>query len=146
LDVDYGSASAETGAAYLGMLAVDSLLGIVAAVEKLTDIAVEGAPAAPVAPAAELQQQQQQSRDPVESGTCQAMVRLSWRTVLSALSQLLTHTTGEALIVPLLKVSQLVHSANFHKMAVLLMTLHQTCPSLFPCAISALMLSSQHLT
>ena len=41
LDVDYGSASPEVGAAYLGMLGVDALLGVVAALETLTDAAIE---------------------------------------------------------------------------------------------------------
>ena len=41
LDADFGSAPPETGAAYLGMLATDALLAVMAAVEKLTDIAVE---------------------------------------------------------------------------------------------------------
>ena len=41
LDADFGSAPPETGVAYLGMLATDALLAVMAAVEKLTDIAIE---------------------------------------------------------------------------------------------------------
>ena len=43
MDADYSTAAAETGTAYLTMLAVDCLLNTVAALEKLTDVAVEGA-------------------------------------------------------------------------------------------------------
>jgi len=103
--LDYGSASAETGVAYLGMLGIDSLLGIVSAIEKLTDIAVEGDMAAE---GSSLRQQSPgvlHDRDPVERATCEAMISLCWRTVLSALSQLLARTSGEALVVQLLKVS-----------------------------------------
>ncbi len=99
LDLDYGSASAETGIAYLAMLGIDSLLGIVAAVEKLTDIAVDGVTSSP----------QLLERDSVERSTCEAMIALCWHTVLSALSQLLAHTSGEALVVQLLKVRSLIH-------------------------------------
>lgn len=42
MDSDYGTAPAETGAAYLAMLSIDSLLNVVAALEKLTDVAVDG--------------------------------------------------------------------------------------------------------
>ena len=42
MDSDYGTAPAETGAAYLAMLSIDSLLNVVAAIEKLTDVAVDG--------------------------------------------------------------------------------------------------------
>jgi len=55
LDSDYGSAPAETGAAYLAMLAIDCLLNVVAALEKLTDVAVEGTVVTPDASAGELQ-------------------------------------------------------------------------------------------
>lgn len=43
MDADYSTAAAETGTAYLTMLAIDCLLNTVAALEKLTDVAVEGA-------------------------------------------------------------------------------------------------------
>lgn len=104
LDVDYGSASAEIGAAYLGMLAIDSMLGMVAAIEKLTDAAVDsGGVISPATP--DRGSESHTSREPVERGTCEAMVKLCWRTVLASLSQLLMHTNGEALIVQLLKAS-----------------------------------------
>ena len=51
LDSDYGTAPAETGSAYLAMLSIDSLLNVVAALEKLTDIAVEGVVVTPDASA-----------------------------------------------------------------------------------------------
>ena len=40
LDGDYSSASPEAGVAYLAMLSVDSLLGVVAALESLADTAL----------------------------------------------------------------------------------------------------------
>ena len=59
LDSDYGSAAADTASAYLAMLSIDCLLNVVAALEKLTDVAIEGgmlppdaAPAAAGAPPA----------------------------------------------------------------------------------------------
>ncbi len=54
MDSDYGSAPAETGAAYLAMLAIDCLLNVVAALEKLTDVAVEGTVVTPDASAGQL--------------------------------------------------------------------------------------------
>ena len=42
MDSDYATAPPETGQAYLAMLSIDSLLNVVAAVEKLTDAAVDG--------------------------------------------------------------------------------------------------------
>jgi hypothetical protein len=47
MDTDFGSASPEKGAAYLGMLATDALLAVVAATERLADAAVDGAPPSP---------------------------------------------------------------------------------------------------
>ncbi|KAK9810126.1 hypothetical protein WJX72_005196 [[Myrmecia] bisecta] len=97
LDSDYGNAAPEVGAAYLAMLAIDCLLGVVAAVEKLTDVAVEGLVA--VTPEAAMGG----GRDPVERETCAAMVQLTWRVVLSSLSHLLLRCSGEALVLQLLK-------------------------------------------
>ena len=47
LDNDYGSAPADTAAAYLAMLSIDCLLNTVAALEKLTDVAVDGVAVTP---------------------------------------------------------------------------------------------------
>lgn len=97
--MDYGSATAETGAAYLAMLGIDAVLGLVTSIEKLTDTAVEGAPASP-----EKQNGPTQRLD-VEPEHCRALIEICWRTILDTLSQLLSRTSGEALIVQLLKVS-----------------------------------------
>lgn len=43
MDSDYATAPADTATAYLTMLAIDCLLNTVTALEKLTDVAVEGA-------------------------------------------------------------------------------------------------------
>ena len=97
--MDYGSATAETGAAYLAMLGIDAVLGLVTSIEKLTDTAVEGTPASPD------KQKGLPERLPVEREHCVALVEICWRTILDTLSQLLSRTSGEALIVQLLKVS-----------------------------------------
>ena len=96
--MDYGSATAETGAAYLAMLSIDSILGLVTSIEKLTDIAIEENSSNPD------RQNGLQQRPPVEREHCIALIEVSWRTILDALSQLLSKTSGEALIVQLLKV------------------------------------------
>ena len=43
MDSDYGTAPADNATAYLTMLGIDCLLNIVTALEKLTDVAIEGA-------------------------------------------------------------------------------------------------------
>lgn len=98
LDVDYGSATAETGAAYLAMLGIDSILGLVTSIEKLTDTATEGSPSNPD------KQNGVPQRLTVEREHCIALIDISWSTILDILSQLLARTNGEALIVQLLKV------------------------------------------
>lgn len=98
LDSDYGSAPADVGAAYLVMLAIDCLLGVVTATERLTDSAVDGEGSLPQTP------QTPKDRPPVLPEECTALVRAIWRTVLGALSQLLARTSSEALILQLLKV------------------------------------------
>ena len=98
LDVDYGSATAETGAAYLAMLSIDSILGLVTSIEKLTDMATEGSPGSPGKTPNGVP-----AWMPVEREHCTALIEVSWRTILDTLSQLLSRTSGEALIVQLLK-------------------------------------------
>ncbi|DBA68408.1 TPA: hypothetical protein ACH3X2_013711 [Trebouxia sp. C0005] len=96
LDSDYGSAPAETGAAYLAMLAIDCLLNVVAALEKLTDVAVEGIVVTPDASA--VGGKQEVDKD-IASGMCQT----TWKIVLNALSQLLARCSSEEIILQLLK-------------------------------------------
>ena len=43
MDSDYGTAPADNATAYLTMLGIDCLLNTVTALEKLTDVAIEGA-------------------------------------------------------------------------------------------------------
>lgn len=126
--MDYGSASPEVGAAYLGMLCIDALLGIVAALETLTDAAIEPEDAFEAAAGAELQAASLPAAVPpsspgaadrrarsggeggspmrgaVERATCEAMVGAIWRPMLGTLGALLACTSGEALVVQLLKV------------------------------------------
>ena len=97
LDVDYGSATAETGAAYLAMLSIDAILGLVTSIEKLTDLATEGSPGSPG------KQNGAPAWMPVKREHCTALIEVCWRTILDTLSQLLSRTSGEALIVQLLK-------------------------------------------
>ena len=47
MDTDYGQASLEVGGAYLTTVAIDCLLALVSAFEKLTDLAVEDTPSTP---------------------------------------------------------------------------------------------------
>ena len=49
MDSDYGQASIEVGGSYLTTIAIDCLLALVTAFEKLTDIAVEAVPSTPKA-------------------------------------------------------------------------------------------------
>ena len=49
MDTDYGQASLEVGGAYLTTVAIDCLLALVSAFEKLTDLAVEDTPSTPKA-------------------------------------------------------------------------------------------------
>jgi hypothetical protein len=80
------------------MLSIDSILGLVTSIEKLTDIAIGDNSSSPD------KQNGLQQRLPVEREHCIALIEVSWRTILDALSQLLSKTSGEALIVQLLKV------------------------------------------
>ena len=86
-----------TGAAYLAMLSIDSILGLVTSIEKLTDMATEGSPGSPG------KQNGAPVWMPVEREHCTALIEVCWRTILDTLSQLLSRTSGEALIVQLLK-------------------------------------------
>lgn len=96
LDNDYGSAPADTAAAYLAMLSIDCLLNTVAALEKLTDVAVDGVAVTPDAASAGGKQEVDKE---VALGMCQA----TWRMVLNAVSQLLARCSSEEIILHLLK-------------------------------------------
>ncbi|KAK9868608.1 hypothetical protein WJX84_001848 [Apatococcus fuscideae] len=102
MDTDYGQASLEVGGAYLTTVAIDCLLALVSAFEKLTDIAVEDTPATPKA---------QGSRIPVTTEACTVTMTASWRAILGTLSQLLAHSSGEELILNLLRGYQLCTQA-----------------------------------
>lgn len=79
------------------MLGIDSILGLVTSIEKLTDTATEGSPSNPD------KQNGVPQRLTVEREHCIALIDISWSTILDILSQLLARTNGEALIVQLLK-------------------------------------------
>ena len=79
------------------MLSIDSILGLVASIEKLTDMAIDGSPGSPS------KQDGAPAWMPVEREHCAALIEVCWRTILDTLSQLLSRTSGEALIVQLLK-------------------------------------------
>ena len=102
MDSEVGNASPETGVACLAMLAVDSLLGVIAALESLTDTALaeqEGGGAV------------SGSSEPLRVATetsCVAMVAATWHLVLPALSLLLGRTNGEVLVLKLLRVRPIV--------------------------------------
>ncbi len=83
--------SSDLATAYLCMLAVDSLLGFVAAVEALTDgrTAEKGHVSENAPP------------DPL---TCVALVNSTWKIILPVLSCLLGSVVSEALMLLLLKV------------------------------------------
>lgn len=81
------------------MLGIDSVLGLITSIEKLTDTAVEGTPSSPD------KQNGLPQRLPVEREHCRALIEVCWRAILDTLSQLLSRTSGEALVVQLLKVS-----------------------------------------
>lgn len=89
------------------MLGIDSILGLVTSIEKLTDTATEGSPSNPD------KQNGVPQRLTVEREHCIALIDISWSTILDILSQLLARTNGEALIVQLLKV-HLLHFVNTH--------------------------------
>lgn len=110
LDADFGSAPPETGAAYLGMLAADALLAVVAAVEKLTDVAVEGCAPSPDRSGGPLGRPAGReggpglARDPVDASVCAVLAGGVWPRVLAALGALLARSSSEALTLQLLKV------------------------------------------
>ena len=79
------------------MLSIDSILGLVTSIEKLADMATEGSPRSPG------KQNGAPAWMPVEREHCTALIEVCWRTILDTLSQLLSRTSGEALIVQLLK-------------------------------------------
>ena len=79
------------------MLSIDSILGLVTSIEKLTDTATEGSPGSPGKPNGA------PAWMPVDRAHCTALIEVCWRTILDTLSQLLSRTSGEALVVQLLK-------------------------------------------
>ena len=99
MDSEVGNASPETGVACLAMLAVDSLLWVIVALEGLTDAAMEaqeaGAPAFSEAAEPSLA---------ASEDACVAMVAATWQLVLPALSILLARASGEVLVLKLLRV------------------------------------------
>jgi len=90
--MDMSSMGADLSTAYLCMLAVDSILGFVTAMEALTDNrrsaekghVAEGSPPDPL--------------------TCVALVATTWQRLLPVLARLLAAASSEALILLLLKV------------------------------------------
>lgn len=97
MDSEVGSASPETGLACLAMLAVDSLLGVVSALEGLTDRALDGQESGtPSATSSD-------SLRAASEAACVAMVTATWSLVLPALSLLLGKASGEVLVLKLLR-------------------------------------------
>ena len=96
LDSEVGSATPETGMACLAMLAVDSLLGVISALEGLTDSALEAAEAHTEGP--------QEPQQAASEAACVAMVAATWQLVLPALGLLLGKASGEVLVLKLLRV------------------------------------------
>ena len=154
MDSDYGQASLEVGGAYLTTVAIDCLLALVSAFEKLTDIAVDGTPLTPkqqgMSPcsfilvdgrpracwqrgvaagklpaclfcsnfliddlcSARTQYHCAGPRIPVTIEACSVTLTACWRSALRTLSQYLTYSSGEELILHLLRVSGLQPSAS----------------------------------
>lgn len=108
MDSEVGSASPETGLACLAMLAVDSLLGVVSALEGLTDRALDGQESGtPSATSSD-------SLRAASEAACVAMVTATWSLVLPALSLLLGKASGEVLVLKLLRVGVHLLLAVFH--------------------------------
>eukprot|EP00884_Botryococcus_braunii_P011071 jgi/Botrbrau1/19966/Bobra.0059s0082.1 len=120
LDVDCANISQETGAAYLTMLAIDCLLGVMACTEKLTSMALEGGVASPAAQASSVvnghvppvpsdalrlgrTSPRAALRREISRAECEALVEATWKLALAALSQLLSRCASEALTIQLLR-------------------------------------------
>lgn len=98
MDSEVGNSSPETGVACLAMLAVDSLLGVVSALESLTDTALDDRSSMSL-PGGTPEQLRAASE-----AACVAMVAATWHMVLPALSLLLGRAHGEVLVLKLLRV------------------------------------------
>lgn len=89
---DIGTMGPDLAPAYLCMLAVDSLLGFVTAVQALTD-------------ARSAEKGHVSENAPPDPLTCMALIESTWKTVLPVLSYLLGGVSAEALMLLLLRVS-----------------------------------------
>lgn len=98
LDTDFEASPQQMQRGYLSMLAIDSLLVFMGSVEKLTDMAVDRSGAVPDALS-----KGPGSVERVELDVCKAMVEKTWRGLLAAISQLLQRSSGEEVVLQLLK-------------------------------------------
>lgn len=98
MDTDWEDAAVHMQRGYLAMLAIDSLLAFMGSVEKLTDMAVEQGGAVPAALS-----KGRGSVEHIEVEVCKGLVQRTWRGMLKAISQLLQRSTGEELVLQLLK-------------------------------------------
>lgn len=93
LDSDFTSAPSDVALAYLSMLAIDCMLNVVSATERLIDRAAPFPGEAPGPGAG----------PPVSRETAGALVTATWRPAHVSLSQLLSRCVGEALTLQLLR-------------------------------------------
>ncbi|KAL4423762.1 hypothetical protein ABPG75_001063 [Micractinium tetrahymenae] len=98
LDTDFEAAGQQVQRGFLGMLAIDSLLAFMGSVEKLTDYALDQSGDVPAALS-----KGPGSVERVDVDVVKAMVDRTWRGLLSAISQLLQRSSGEEIVLQLLK-------------------------------------------